>query len=64
MSHMFYARLDECRLAPAQVVGHSSGVNGVWGGSPTRPAAGAAGGWPAAGADFLAFFLKIEGFLI
>ena len=51
-------------LAPAQVVGHSSGVNRVWGGGPSGPPQAPPEAGPPQAPIFWRFLLKIEIFLI
>ena len=45
-------------VAPAQVVGHSSGVNGVWGGGPSGPPQAPPEAGPPQAPIFLAFFAQ------
>ena len=46
--------------APAQVVGHSSGVNGVWGGSPSGPPQAPPEAGPPQAPIFWRFFSKLR----
>ena len=48
--------------APAQVVGHSSGVNGVWGGSPSGPPQAPPEAGPPQAPIFWRFFSKLRDF--
>ena len=51
-----------CIRAPAQVVGHSSGVNGVWGGSPSGPPQAPPEAGPPQAPIFWRFFSKLRDF--